>query len=219
MPADALKTMVVAVIAAFALVTTSCAFRLPESAVPELVVFSSWVGIDADRFDQVLAGFTEQTGITVRNTGSANFEADLLARVNEGDAPDVAVSPQPGLVDDLVASGQIMPLRGAAASAAGQAYQPLVDLVSHDGEIWGAWFELSVKSLVWFDPDVLANYGDRPTSLLAESTRPSNSPHLSRLQSLRRRCRPGRGRSRGSPPGRAHPRAASCWSSAASDGS
>jgi alpha-glucoside transport system substrate-binding protein len=162
---DRRPATVVAIIAALAVFATGCAFRLPEPAAPDVVVFSPWVGVDADRFDKVLAGFTEETGISVRNTGSANFEADLLARVNDGDAPDVAVSPQPGLVDDLIASGQITPLRGAAESAATQAYPPLVDLVSHDDEIWGAWFELSVKSLVWFDPAVLAQYGDAPKSL------------------------------------------------------
>ena len=148
------------------LAATSCSQTQPQESAPDLTVFSPWVGADADRFDAVLSSFTEETGISVRNTGSANFEADLLARVNEGDPPDVALSPQPGLVDDLVASRQLVPLRGEALAAAEQAYEPLVALMEHGEELYGAWFELSVKSLVWFDPERLAEYGERPKTLL-----------------------------------------------------
>ena len=46
--------------------------------------------------------FEECTGVTVEYEGSREFEAQLLVRIQAGNAPDIAYLPQPGLLKTIV---------------------------------------------------------------------------------------------------------------------
>ena len=53
--------------------------------------------------------FEECTGIKVNYEGSREFEAQLVVRVQSGNAPDIAFIPQPGLLATLVGTGAVVP--------------------------------------------------------------------------------------------------------------
>ena len=58
-----------------------------------------------------MSRFEEETGISVRYTGSADFAADLRSRVAGGvNAPDVALVPRPGVIAQLIEHHDIVPL-------------------------------------------------------------------------------------------------------------
>lgn len=69
-------------------------------------VFSNHRGGDADAFRDVLATFTDQTGIPTRLVGTAALGARLPERVRDGDPPDVALIPQPALLAELARDGR-----------------------------------------------------------------------------------------------------------------
>ena len=116
---------------------------------------------DADVDDVVagMAAFERDTGIDVRYVGSSSFESDLLERLRRGDPPDLVMLPQPGLLDTLVEDGFALPAIDTRAAGEGGVDAALTDLLTVDGMRYGAWYELTVKSLVWYSPSAFAELG------------------------------------------------------------
>lgn len=157
----------VAALAAVVAALVACSGDAEDVSAPDepvvLEVFTNYRGADADAFREVLAGFTEQTGIETRLVGTAAFAARLPERVRDGDPPDVALIPQPAVLAELARDDRLAPLDlpeledtllpGAAA----------VGFV--DGQRYGVWFRLAVKSLVWYPPAAFAEAGyELPTT-------------------------------------------------------
>jgi alpha-glucoside transport system substrate-binding protein len=111
--------------------------------------------------------FETCTGVQVDYEGDDSFERRVLVRVKAGHPPDVAVVPQPGLLEQLVATGR--------AVAAPPETEANVDrLWSRDwkaygtvgGTFYAAPMGASVKSLVWYSPKEFADHGyEVPTTL------------------------------------------------------
>ena len=122
---------------------------------------------EADAFAASLLEFELDTGIRVRYTGSANFVSDLQQRVQSGvSAPDVAIVPQPGVIDHLVDDGRLVAFDETTAELVRQDYPS--DLIeSPTGEsMYRAPYRSSIKSLVWYRPSVFeANGWTVPTTL------------------------------------------------------
>ena len=66
-------------------------------------VLGAFGGQEEEAFMASLAPFEEETGITVQYTPDQDFTTTIQQRVNSGDAPDVALFPQPGGLFDLAA--------------------------------------------------------------------------------------------------------------------
>jgi alpha-glucoside transport system substrate-binding protein len=142
---------------------------------PERVVevFGPYIGAEADRFAETLRPFERSSGITVRYVGSADFVDDLLRRVGEdNDPPDLAVVPQPGLIRQLASEGRIVTLGERVSAAIAANYSPAAGRFGQiDGRLYAVPFRLTVKSLVWYRPDVFAEHGWQPPKTLQELDR------------------------------------------------
>jgi alpha-glucoside transport system substrate-binding protein len=152
---------VVAAVAAVVAATTlaSCSSR-PVRSSSVVTVFGTLSDADVDDFMASVTDFESSTGIDVRYVGSSNFEADLLERLRRGDPPDLALLPQPGLLDTLVEDGFALPWDGELAEpAVAGVPDELVDLAEFGGDAYGAWYQLTLKSLVWYSPRVFAERG------------------------------------------------------------
>lgn len=111
--------------------------------------------------EEVMQGFTDETGIEVVYEGSGDFATLLPVRVAAGNPPDLALFPQPGLMADMARQGELVPLsdlveRSQLESAFTETW---LDLGTVDGELYGLWSRADVKSLVWYRPDVFAAKG------------------------------------------------------------
>jgi alpha-glucoside transport system substrate-binding protein len=108
-----------------------------------------------------MAPFTEATGIEVIYEGTDAFTTLVPVRVDSGNAPDIALFPQPGLMLDFAAARQMVPLTTFIdRSTLATAYNPyLLDLVSLGEDIYGLWMRADVKSLVWYNPQAFAAKG------------------------------------------------------------
>ena len=72
-----------------------------------VTMFGSSLSPESDSLNSSWADFSKCTGITIQYTGSNTFESDLPVKVNGGNAPNLAIIPQPGLLAQMVATGTV----------------------------------------------------------------------------------------------------------------
>lgn len=133
----------------------------------QLTVAGPWLGPDQELFENVIAYFSEATGVDVKYSGSDSFEQQIVIDAEAGSAPNVAIFPQPGLAADMASRGFLSPLGDDTASwikdnyAAGQSWVDLGTAKNVQGneELFGFFYRVSVKSLVWYSPENFEDAG------------------------------------------------------------
>src|SRR5450830_727865 len=124
-----------------------------------VTMFGSILSPESDSLNTSWADFSKCTGITIQYTGSNTFESDLPVKVNGGNAPNLAIIPQPGLLSQMVATKTVKkPPAGTVANeanwnAAWQGYG------SVNGTFYAAPMSANMKSLVWYSPKYFADNG------------------------------------------------------------
>ena len=126
-----------------------------DSDQPQVTILGVIIGEQQEKLEAALAPFTEETGIEVVYEGTDSFATTLPIRVDSGNAPDLAMFPQPGLMADFAREGAMIPLTAFMTEEdLTAAYdQAWIDLGTIDGDVYGAWYRASVKSLVWYNPE------------------------------------------------------------------
>ncbi|MEM9907169.1 MAG: ABC transporter substrate-binding protein, partial [Cyanobacteria bacterium P01_D01_bin.44] len=119
------------------------------------------VGEQQAKLEAALAPFEEETGIDVIYEGTDAFATLLPVRVESGDAPDIAMFPQPGLMNDFAAANQLIPVTEFMDQATLEAAYPdtWLSLGTIDNSLYGIWYRASVKSLVWYSPSAFEERG------------------------------------------------------------
>ncbi len=133
----------------------------------QVTVFGPWLGPDQKVVESVLAYFAKATGADVKYVGSDSFEQQILIDAEAGSAPNVSVFPQPGLAADMAKRGFLSPLSTETADwvrtnyAAGQSWVDLGTYANQNGkkELYGFFFKVDVKSLVWYVPENFEDAG------------------------------------------------------------
>ena len=149
-----------------------CAGGTEPDELEVVEVFGPWRDVDADRFAEVLAPFEDESGIEIRYVGSVDFVSDLLGRTGEGNnPPDVAMVPQPALVRQLAADGHIFPLEANLEATVVESYgADGAALGAIDGTQYAVPYRTTIKSLVWYRPDVFTDRGWVVPATLGELT-------------------------------------------------
>lgn len=116
-----------------------------------VTVFGAFVDEEARRFEEAIRPFEEATGIDVQYEGSGDFETLIFVRDEAGDPPDVAALPQPGVMKNFAAKGSLVALPPEIVSRIDANYAPVwKELGSSDGNVYGVFHRVNVKSLVWY---------------------------------------------------------------------
>jgi alpha-glucoside transport system substrate-binding protein len=118
----------------------------------KVTLFSSIRDTEADQLVQAYAAFEKCTGVDVQHEGSGEFEAQLKVRIDGGNAPDVAIIPQPGLMADLARAGSLVPEPDLGAYVTANYLTGYDKIGSVDGQFYGTPLSANVKSLVWYSP-------------------------------------------------------------------
>jgi alpha-glucoside transport system substrate-binding protein len=126
-----------------------------------LTVFGPWRGPDEDLVQSILEYFREATGATVNYSSSENYEQQIVIDTQAGSPPNIAILPQPGLIQDLASKGLLVPLNDADAQFVAQNYgagESWVDLGTYkdkDGaeKFFAFPYKADLKSLVWYSPE------------------------------------------------------------------
>jgi alpha-glucoside transport system substrate-binding protein len=141
---DALRSLVLITIAGEAI--AGCGARSVRVAV-------SWSGWELTQFRKIVATFPGAKGWQVDVLSAGDDVPALLSdRVAAAAAPDIAMLSEPGVVRANRRS--LLALQGAPEV-------PLDwRLLAFDGRVYGEWFKVAHKSLVWFRPDLLGRMPD-----------------------------------------------------------
>ena len=81
-----------------------------------LSIFGPWRGEDEALVRSVLEYFIAATGVTINYSSSENYEQQIVIDTQAGSPPNIAILPQPGLLQDLASKGLLMPLGDEVAA-------------------------------------------------------------------------------------------------------
>jgi alpha-glucoside transport system substrate-binding protein len=125
-----------------------------------VTMYASIQSPESDSLQKSWAEFSTCTGIKIAYEGNNEFESQLPVRVQGGTAPDIALIPQPGLLQRMVQTGK-------AVEAPDQTKQNVEkywneawkNYATVDGKFYGAPMQSNFKSLVWYSPKAFADAG------------------------------------------------------------
>src|SRR4051812_30919156 len=104
--------------------------------------------------------FEECTGATIKGEFDKSFEAQILVRAKAGNPPDIAYVPQPGLLQQLVATGKAVEAPAAVSSNIDKFWgEDWKGYGSVNSKVYSAPLGASVKSLVWYSPSEFKDSG------------------------------------------------------------
>ncbi len=121
-----------------------------------VTIFGSILSPESDSLNKSWAQFQSCTGIKIHYTGSNTFESDLPVKVNGGNAPDLALIPQPGLLKQMVEAGAAK--KPPAQTVANEANwnSSWKDYGSVNGTFYAAPSSANMKTMVWYSPKYFA---------------------------------------------------------------
>jgi alpha-glucoside transport system substrate-binding protein len=137
----------------------------------EVTVYTSIVTPEDQSHIDSYEPFEECTGATIRYEGDRAFEEQVLVRTQAGNPPDIAYVPQPGLLEQLVATGE-------AVAAPSETEANVDEFWGEDWKNYGtvedtfyaAPLGANMKSLVWYSPSAFEEAGYEIPETLDELT-------------------------------------------------
>jgi alpha-glucoside transport system substrate-binding protein len=125
-----------------------------------VTMFGSILSPESDSLNKSWAEFEQCTGITIKYTGSNDFESQLPVQVQGGTPPDLAIIPQPGLLQQMVKTGAVKkPPQGVVDNEDKYWNKAWKQYGSVDGTFYAAPQSANLKSLVWYSPKAFAAAG------------------------------------------------------------
>ena len=105
--------------------------------------------------------FEECTGVDVQYEGSGEFEAQLLVRAQAGNPPDIALFPQPGLLQTVARDFDVLVPAPEQVEAAVDEYygEDWKQYGTVDDTFYAAPNSANVKSFVWYSPSAFEEAG------------------------------------------------------------
>jgi alpha-glucoside transport system substrate-binding protein len=111
--------------------------------------------------------FEDCTGADIKGTFDKSFETQILVQAKAGNPPDIAIVPQPGLLQQLVATGKAKPAPKATEDNVDKFFSK--DWKAYgtvNGTFYAAPQNANMKSLVWYSPAEFKEKGlTAPTTL------------------------------------------------------
>jgi alpha-glucoside transport system substrate-binding protein len=125
-----------------------------------VTIYTSITAPEIDYHIQAIKEFEKCTGIKVTYQPSKEFEAALKTKVDGGNAPDIAIFPQPGLLAEFAASNDLKPASQAVTEEAQKNWVPSwVGYGTVDDLFFAAPLGANLKSLIWYSPKYFKQWG------------------------------------------------------------
>ncbi|MET9114791.1 ABC transporter substrate-binding protein [Streptomyces longwoodensis] len=123
-----------------------------------------WSGTEQKNFQKVLDAFTAKTGAKTQFTSTGdNVSTVVGSKIEGGNAPDVVMVPQVGVLQQFAKNGWLQPLSATAQKSVTAGFAPVwKNYGSVDGTLYGLYFKAAHKSTVWYSPDALDQAGVKP---------------------------------------------------------
>ncbi len=126
-----------------------------------VTVLGLWGGSSLTSFQEVVYPFTQRTGIGMAYEGTRDLASVLDGRIRGKALPDLVVLPNSAMLKELAGRGLLVPLDSFLDMAAVKKdYGPAwLDLGNYEGKLYGLVYQVSVKSLVWYNPKAFQAHG------------------------------------------------------------
>lgn len=157
------KTLLgVATLAAVSLLTSGC-LSAGKPATPEgggeetaketVEIMYAFGGSQNAAFQEDMKAWAEENGIKLELTQSDAFEEMISTRVGSGSVPDIAIFPQPGILQTMAKQGKLAELGTQLDLAKLEAdiVPGFLDAATVDGKIYGAPMSMNGKSFYWYN--------------------------------------------------------------------
>jgi alpha-glucoside transport system substrate-binding protein len=133
----------------------------------EVTISGTILDIEADRLAEAWADFAECADIDVQYQGSGEFEAQIAVLAEGGNAPDIGIVPQPGLLGRLAEAGYLIPASEEVEANVDEFWsEAWKQYGTYDGTFYAAPLMASIKGYVWYSPAEFEENGwEIPTSL------------------------------------------------------
>jgi alpha-glucoside transport system substrate-binding protein len=123
-------------------------------------VYGTISDAEADLLEQSWADWEKENDIDIEYEASKEFEAQISIRAQGGNAPDIAIFPQPGLMADLASRNYLKPAPQAVIDNVDEGWSK--DWKAYgtvDDTLYGAPLMASVKGFIWYSPAKFAEWG------------------------------------------------------------
>lgn len=125
-----------------------------------VTVYGTIADAEAELLEQSWADWETENGIDIQYEASKEFETQISVRAQGGNAPDIAIFPQPGLMASIADLGLLKPLPDAVAANVAEGWSE--DWAAYgtvDGTMYGAPLMASVKGWIWYSPSQFEENG------------------------------------------------------------
>lgn len=138
---------------------------------PEVTIGGTIQDVEADRLVESWKDFSTCTGIDVSYQGTKEFEAQIAVLAEAGNAPDIGIVPQPGLLGRLAAGGWLKPAPEAVEANTDEFWgEDWKAYGSYDDTFYAAPLMASVKGFVWYSPTEFEEKGYEVPETLEDLT-------------------------------------------------
>ncbi|MFI2347587.1 ABC transporter substrate-binding protein [Streptomyces sp. NPDC019443] len=126
-----------------------------------VTVAGVWTGSEQKNFRKVLDAFTKETGAkTVFVPTGDNVSTFVGSKIEGGNAPDVAMVPQVGVLQQFAKEGWLEPLSQKTETTAGANLATVwKNYGTVDKTYYGLYFKAAHKSTVWYSPSAFEQAG------------------------------------------------------------
>ncbi|MDJ0340969.1 extracellular solute-binding protein [Streptomyces sp. H10-C2] len=141
--------------------TTDSAGGTQELKGQTVTVAAVWTGVEQANFKKVLDAFSAKTGAktTFVSTGD-NVSTIIGSKIEGGNAPDVVMVPQLGVLQQFARKGWLSPLSPQIGTTVATNFaKAWKNYGTVDGTFYGLYFKGSNKSTVWYSPQALKDAG------------------------------------------------------------
>ncbi|MEO9138963.1 MAG: ABC transporter substrate-binding protein [Jatrophihabitans sp.] len=141
----------------------------------KVTIYTSITSPEIDYHIKSVQQFEKCTGITVQYQPSKDFEGALKTKVQGGNAPDLAIFPQPGLLQTFATSGKLKPATKDLTKLAQKNWvNSWVGYGTVDKVYFGAPLGANLKSLIWYSPKYFKQWGYTVPTTFDELTKLSD---------------------------------------------
>lgn len=141
--------------------TTTTTMTTQPAQIGSVEVLGVWGGSELESFQAMVAPWEEETGGQMNFTGTRDLTAILTTRIQAGNAPDVAILPNPGLMQQYASEGELVALNDLIDTNVINAQYPeaWVDLGTVDGNLYAIFMKAANKAMVWYNPATFNDNG------------------------------------------------------------
>lgn len=115
---------------------------------PTITITGTWGGSELDTFMKI----ADAAGVKVTFNTTRDLNAVLATAVKAKTLPDIAILPNPGKLRELAKQGQLRPLSYLSKNDLKNYAKTWVSLGSYGGKMFGVYFKVANKSVIWYNP-------------------------------------------------------------------